>query len=311
MRSADRIAREIATHQHGVVARRQLREHGATRGAIRNLTGPHGRWVPLGDEVLRLTGTADSPDQRTAAGVLDAGPGAVLSYSAAGNWWGLSGCALEPTLVARTSSSRRGSTLATIHRVRFLPGGWTTTHRGVAVVRPEMLALQLFSTSRFERAERLVERLWSLRTFSGASLARFLRAVPLRGVRGSAALRRYFDARGVDYRPPDSGLESRFQQITCDAGLEFRRQVDTGDDEHWTGRVDFLHIDRPFVVEIQSEAYHSSLIDQRADEARMAALRIAGFTVLEVTDTMVWTQPRAVVEKVCEGLELCRRTRRS
>ena len=96
----------------------------------------------------------------------------------------------------------------------------------------------------------------------------------------------------MDYRPPDSGLESRFQQITSDAGIEFRRQVDTGDDEQWTGRADFLHVDRPFVVEIQSEAYHSSLIDSTsADEASMAALRAAGFTVLEITDTMVWTRP--------------------
>jgi len=310
MRSADQIARELAADQHGVVARRQLRERGATRGAIRNLSGPHGRWVPLSDEVLRLDGTANSPDQRTAIGVLDAGPGAALSYSTAGNWWGLRGCALEPTLVARTSSSRRGSSLATIQRVRFLPADWTTTHRGVTVVRPEMLALQLFSTSRFERAERLVERLWSLRTFSGASLARFLRGVPLRGVRGSASLRRYFDVRGVDYRPPDSGLESRFQQITSDAGIEFRRQVDTGDDEHWIGRVDFVHVELPLVAEIQSETYHSSLVDQLSDEARLAALRAAGFTVVEITDTLVWTRPGKVVEKVREGVELCRRTRR-
>ena len=115
----------------------------------------------------------------------------------------------------------------------------------------------------------------------------------------------------MDYRPPDSGLESRFQQITSDAGIEFRRQVDTGGDEQWIGRVDFLHTGRPFVVEIQSEAYHSSLVDQRSDEARLVALRAAGFTVVEITDTLVWTQPRAVVEKVREGLELCRGTRRS
>ena len=68
---------------------------------------------------------------------------------------------------------------------------------GACVVRPEMLALQLFSTSRFERADGWSSDSGPYAAFSGASLARFLRAVPLRGVRGSAALRRYFDVRGV------------------------------------------------------------------------------------------------------------------
>ena len=173
------------------------------------------------------------------------------------------------------------------------------------MARPEMLALQLFATNRFERGERLVERLWSMRLFSGASLHRFLGDVPLRGVRGSAHLRRYFEPRGVDYRPPDSGLESRFDQITRGAGLSFRRQVDSGDEEHWTGRVDFRHEHQPLVVEIQSEAYHSSLVDRRADERRVSALRAAGFTVLEITDTMVWTAPAQVVAELRRALQLC------
>lgn len=302
-------ARRAASEQHGVVARRQLRSLGLTRHQIRNLSGPHGRWVELSDEVLRLDGTPESPDQRTMAAVLDAGPGARLSYGSAGRWWGLQGCKLEPTLVARTGSSRRGSSLATIHRVRFLPERWTTVHRGVPVVRPEMLTLQLFATSSYERGERLAERLWSMRLFSGASLARFLTDVPLRGVRGSAHLRRYFEPRGVDYRPPDSGLESRFDQITRAAGIKFRRQVDTGDDDHWTGRVDFLHERLPLVVEIQSEAYHLSLVDREADARRVEALRAAGFTVLEITDLLVWTAPGQVVARVRDSIEECCRRR--
>jgi very-short-patch-repair endonuclease len=299
----DPTARRLAAEQFGLVTRTQLRAHGLSPHQLTNLIGPHGRWIELTDEVLKLHGSPDSAGQRTLAAVLDAGLGATLSYNSSGNWWGLHGCALEPVHVATTGSSRRRSTLATVHRVRFLPDRWTTVHLGVPTVRPELLALQLFAVSRFDRGERLVDRLWSLRLFSGASLARFLGDVPLRGVRGSAHLRRYFGRRGVDYRPPDSGLESRFDQITRAAGILFRRQVDIGDDAHWTGRVDFLHTVRPLVVEIQSEVHHSSLVDQAADRARLVALRAAGFTVVEITDTMVWTAPASVIAAVRAGLD--------
>lgn len=301
-------ARRLAAHQHGVVAVRQLRALGLNRHQRRNLTGPHGRWEWMSDEVLRLHGTPASPEQRTTAAVLDAGPGARLSYLPGAQWWGLHG-SIREVVVATTSSSRRETSLAIIRRVRFLPDRWTTVHRGVPVARPELVALHLFATDHVERAERRVDRLWSMRLLSGGSLARFLADVPLRGSRGSAALRRYVDERGACYRPPDSGLESRFDQIARRAGLVFRRQVDTGDYEHWTGRVDFRHATLPLVVELQSEAYHSSLVDRRADARRIASLRTAGFVVVEITDTMVWASPDEVVARLRDGIELCRRLR--
>ena len=114
-------------------------------------------------------------------------------------------------------------------------------HLGVPVVRPELLALQLFAVCRFERAESLVDRLWSKRLLSGWSLDRFVGGYCRRGRDGSAGLRSYLEPRGVHYVPPDSGLESRFDQIVRAEEMDFRRQVHTGDEEHWTGRVDFRH----------------------------------------------------------------------
>lgn len=307
MDSADSIARALAARQHGVVARRQLRERGATRGALRNLTGPHGRWVAITDEVLRLNGSPHDDEQTVMAAVLDAGPGATLCALAAAAWWGLRGCPIDPVHVARVGSTRRTSSLCVVHRPRFLPQQWTTEHRGVPVVRPELLALQLFVVCTVERAETLADRLWSNRLFSGRSLQRFLRDTPPRGLPGSAALRRYFEPRGVGYRPPDSGLESRFDKIAKDAGFELRRQVDSGDDEYWTGRVDFRHATLPLIVEIQSEAYHSSLVDTAADATRMETLRAGGFVVVEIADTTVWTRPDAVVAALRDGVRRARR----
>lgn len=295
---ADRSARELAASQYGVVSRHQLRDIGIGRQQIRNLLGPHGRWVELTDEVLRLAGTAPSTAQQVAAAVFDAGPGAVLSHLSAANWWGLSGCPALPVHVTRTSSTTRQPNLAAAHRVRRLPDRWVTCHRGLPVVRPELLALHLYAACRPARAERLVDRLWSMRLLSGSSLGAFLAEVPRSGTNGAAGLRRYHAERGETYRPPDSGLESRFQQIARAAGIPFRRQVDVGDDANWTGRVDFCHEWLPLVVEVQSEAYHSSLVDQRADAARTERLLDEGFTVVEVTDTLVWTAPDSLRDRL-------------
>jgi very-short-patch-repair endonuclease len=55
------------------------------------------------------------------------------------------------------------------------------------------------------------------------------------------------------------------------------------------------------VVEVQSELYHSALTDRVADAARVAALRSAGFEVVEVSEEQVWHRPAEVVQAVREA----------
>jgi very-short-patch-repair endonuclease len=99
--------------------------------------------------------------------------------------------------------------------------------------------------------------------------------------------------------PPASNLERRFAAIVAQAGLpEMRRQVDSGDDDRWVGRVDFRDAHLPLVVEVQSETFHSALTDKVHDEIRSSALRAAGFEVVEVTEEQVWHRPHEVVRAV-------------
>jgi very-short-patch-repair endonuclease len=134
------------------------------------------------------------------------------------------------------------------------------------------------------------------------SLVAFLGALGRRGRNGTAGLRRYVEARGAGYTPAASGVESRTQQVLNDAGIDVRRQVDVGGDRRWTGRVDFVVVGRHVVIEVQSERHHSALVDVAAAAVRIAGLRAAGWTVVEVTDTVVWTQPGVLVEKVREAV---------
>ncbi|MGB6058878.1 MAG: type IV toxin-antitoxin system AbiEi family antitoxin domain-containing protein [Microthrixaceae bacterium] len=292
---------ELALVQHGVVTRAQLREGGLSRAKLRHLID-RGWLIPVTTEVLRLIGAPPSRGQSAATAVLDAGPGAVLSYRSGASWWRVSGCQLKPIEVARIGRSSRGSDLARIHNVRLLSERWTTVLDGIPIARPELVALHLFATCRYEQAERWVERLWSLRLLSSRSLSSLLTEMGRSGRNGTTALRRYLDDRGHDYVPPASNVESRTLQILQTAGIAMRCQVDIGGDS-WTGRVDFYHHIRKVVLEVQSEMYHTALVDRIADLDRLDKLRSNGVTVVEATDTEVFHRPWVVVQRVRAALE--------
>jgi very-short-patch-repair endonuclease len=301
----------LVERQHGLVSRAQLRRLGLSYREVDQFwRSPD--WEAVTDEVVRRTGAPRSTQQATMAAVLDAGPDAVLSHLSAANRWGRSACRLRPFTVVRTSNSRRVSTLATVHRVRALPGQWLTRLDGVPIVRPELLALQLFAVCSEARAERLTDRLWSDRLLSGASVGRFLDDLGERGRNGTAGLRRYLDARGSRYVPPASGLESRVKELLESVGLTLDRQVDSGGAANWSGRVDFRHPVLPFVLEVQSEKFHTALCDAAADDRRRRQLEEDGFTVLEVTDHLVWSDPAEFLRQVRAALTTAaRRSARS
>lgn len=288
---------DLAETQHGLITRPQLRALGLGSDQVRSIVTSR-QWQAVTPTVMRRVGSPRTAAQEVLSAVLDAGPGAVLSHLPAARWWGQRGCALRPVHVTRAAPTRRRCELAVVHRVRRLPPTWLTQLDGVPIVRPELLALQLFAVCSAGRAERLTDRLWSDRLLSGPSVARFLAAMGERGRNGTAGLRRYLERRGDDYVPPASGLESRAMELFREAGVPMRRQVDTGDDITWTGRVDFRHEWLPLIAEIQSERHHTALCDREADANRLATLRRAGYTVVELTDTMVWSQPAEVVERL-------------
>jgi len=80
-------------------------------------------------------------------------------------------------------------------------------------------------------------------------------------------------------------------------GIRFRRQVDVGR-ESWSGRIDFLALGCPLIVEVLSELYHTSLTDVKADAARRERHADMGFLVVEVWDHEVFYTPWVVVERV-------------
>jgi very-short-patch-repair endonuclease len=189
--------------------------------------------------------------------------------------------------------------MATLHEIARLREQHVTVLHGVPIVRPEVVVLQLCGSEHPARAERTLDHLWRRRLVSARSLRRTLDELAAQGRNGVRVLRELLDERGDDYVPPASSLEGRFAEVLERAGqAPMRRQVDSGGDR-WVGRVDFRDEDLPLLVEVQSETYHLALTDARDDEVRLAALRAAGFEVVEVTDAQVWHRPDEVVDAVC------------
>lgn len=289
---------QISRRQHGLVLVEDLNSLEFDHDAIRHLVRT-GRLERLTRRVLRVPGAPETPRQHVMSAVLDASPGAKAGDATAASLWGVPGHLLDPVHVVRADGgSSRKPRHAVLHRIAGLTAAHATILDSIPVVRPEVVVLQLCGSSPRPRAAAALDNLWRRRLLSGASLRRTLGELAGSGRKGVVALRELLHERGDDYVPPASNLEARFETILRRAGEPtMRRQVDVGGDR-WVGRVDFADPDRPLLVEVQSEMYHSALVDRQHDERRLADLRAAGFQVVEVTDVQIWHRPEEVVTAV-------------
>jgi very-short-patch-repair endonuclease len=288
---------EVASDLEGLVIRADLPALGFSKSARAHLVTSRA-FEPHGPRLLRRTGSPATPKQLVLAAVLDAGPGAYLSDGAAVAWWGLPGFDLRDLWVTRPRGiTSTKPTFARLHEVKDLRSEHVTVLQGVPIVRPERAFIQICATAHPKRAERMLDNAWARGLLSGASARRTLDELAASGREGIVLARAILDARPDDYVPPATNLEARTGEILTGTGLRFRRQVDLGGDR-WTGRVDFVAVDRPLVVEVQSERYHASLCDRADDARRRAELEAAGFVVVEVWDIDVWHRPAAVLQAV-------------
>ncbi|MCU1380903.1 MAG: hypothetical protein JWN29_3886 [Acidimicrobiales bacterium] len=289
----EREAVDLAEGQHGVVATWQLRALGMLKQELPRLRDSP-RWTLRSDRVLARSGAPHTDEQALMAAVLDASPGAAIAGPSAAWMWGVPGFPLRPIHVVRHRGvARRPSSLAVVHEVVDLHPTQIRVVRGITVISPGRLVCELAATHT-HRAERVLDWLWTERLLDGRTFRLTVGQLAGRGRPGSTFLRELDAARGPGYVPPASGLERRFMAI-CD--FPMARQVDAGGDE-WCGRVDFKDPELPLIVEVQSEKYHTALVDKAADTARKARLEAAGFVVVEVWDVEVWHHPDVVRERI-------------
>jgi hypothetical protein len=272
------------------------------------------------NRVLRLVGSFETVEQRALAAVLDAGTRAALGGASAAAWWDIPGNRLEPFHVVRLRDHSRTTGRGDHrHEPTLLPDSHVVTLDGIPTLVPARALFAIAGSQPrgaelpwfVERMTRMVDNAWSARLVSGSTLHGMLEEVAQRGRPGIKVMRTVLAERGLDYVPPASNLEARTIKILADGGLPpMRRQVNAGDTTGWIGRVDLRDEVLPLIVEIQSERFHSSLIDKQLDAERIGRLRRAGFVVVELTEIQVWHHPSEVLVAVRAGrAEAARRAR--
>ncbi len=294
----DRALRQLAATQLGVVNRRQALDILPNHQAIDHRLA-RAEWVTEGPRVLRHVAAPTTPHQQALAAVVDAGEGAALSHASAAALWGLPGCALVPPTSPSTggripSATRSGPSTG---YAAFSESALTTLD-GIPVVRPELLMLQLCATVSPGRAERLLDRAWSMRLLSGASTQRVLDEMAGSGVHGVTVLRSCSlteapatfrpraGSKGASPRCSGAPAPNRWNvrstwAIPTGAGASTSSTATT--DWWWRSTA-------------SGTTRRSAIV--RATPPGRPSWSEAGFTVLRFTDFQVFHRPGEVVERV-------------
>jgi very-short-patch-repair endonuclease len=285
----------LATRQHGVVARRQLRELGLSDAAIANRVAA-GRLHRVHHGVYALGHTVLAARGRWMAAVLAAGPHGVLSHASAAALWELRASAaviVDVTIAGGGSRKRPG---LRIHRARDL-AGQTTTHDGIPVTTPARTILDLAATLQRRPLERLLDQAESARLTDIASLAALARAHA--GHRGAGKLLATLDTHAPGTTLTKSELEERFLTLCRDHGLP--QPLVNHDIEGF--EVDFSFPQARLLVEADSWRWHRSREAFERDRHRDAAHARAGYRTLRFTHIQITTDPSTVAQTVRAALE--------
>lgn len=290
----DRRSGDLATLQHGVIARRQLLELGFSAGMIEHraakgwLRSLHRGVYALGHEKLSTRG-------RWMAAVLACGDGAILSHGSAAALWGL----VRP----------RGPIEIVARNYRQSPGLMVRRSRIHLDDREEIDAIPVCSVARtlLDLAgiwdEGHVERVWEEADRLGLLELRAMEQICTRaqGRRGSGVIRRLL---GVAREPvrTRSPLEDRFAVFCRERGLPapaFNCLV-----LDW--EVDALWPRERLVVEMDGFSFHGHRAAFERDRARDAVLQVSGYRVLRLTWRRLEEEPLQIAHEIRSLLELGR-----
>lgn len=282
---------ELATRQHGVVARWQLGRLGIPGRTIEGWVDS-GWLLPLHREVFAVGHRRIGRRGEWWCGVLAYGDGAVLSHRTAASLWGFAAQRRGPVEVTapggRQGTERRGGFW--IHRCK-LPPEDRTERSGIPVTT---VARALFDFAEVESFQRL-EKAWEEADRLHQLQLRAVESVCERGY-GRRALKpiRRLLAEARAAAATRSPLEDRFQRF-CDAyGLPSRLT-----NVHVLGHeVDVLWPAARLIAELDSWEHHGHRAAFERDRARDPKLLLAGYRTIRVTHHRLDKEPTQLATEI-------------
>jgi very-short-patch-repair endonuclease len=268
----------LLSHQHGVVAKEQLRALGFSDAAIEHRLGI-GR-LHLVERGIYAVGRPNlTREGRWMAAVLACGSTACLSHASAAALWGFGRVSHGPIDVSVLVRSRsRRSTI----RLRSRPSlkvSEITLRRGIPVTTPIQTLIDLATELSPSRLERAVNEADKLDLVDPESLRVALEDHA--GEPGVRPLRELLDQ--LTFRLSDSELEVRFRRLAGAAGLPppLTKHPLNGFE------VDFYWPDLGLVVETDGFRYHRTASAQTRDALRDQTHTAAGLTTLRFSHHQV------------------------
>jgi very-short-patch-repair endonuclease len=225
------------------------------------------------------------------AATLACGPDAALSHAAAGALWELRRSAAVLIDVTVPATARRKHPGLRVHTARGLHAE-VTMHVGIPATTPARTILDLAATLQRRPLERVLDSAENARLTDVASLAALARAHA--GHRGAGKLLATLTTHAPGTTLTRSGLEELFLAICRANGLP---QPKVNHDLAGHER-DFVFPAQRLVVEVDSWTYHRSRRAFETDRYRDAALLLAGYRTLRVTDTQLEHDPAGVAATV-------------
>ena len=296
---ADERLRALAAQQLGLITRVQAAELGLDHKAMARRV-ERGEWLVMGSRVLRAAAAPDHALMAGQAALLHVGRDAALATQSSLAFWDLPGFRPEPVELIR---SRGGTTarneLCRVRTSTAFDDGHVAEIDGMRVTTPIRTVFDLAAVLHPLRVARLLDTCHNRGLASWPALHQLVDELGKRGRRGTTLMRGLAAERPVGFRPPESHLEARVNEVLVRAGQRpMTPQVDLGDEDGWIGRVDLVDRADRVALEVQSERFHGSLTDRRRDAERFRRLRAAGWIVIELDDFVVWHRPQQLIDQV-------------
>jgi hypothetical protein len=289
--------KRVLSSQHGVISRRQALSAGLTRAMLERRTRRGGPWQRILPGVyLTVTGTPTT-DQRDMAAMLFAGPGSVITASAALRRHGLRAPDTKTIdVLVPARSKRRSASFVRIHRTTRLPAAYASGSlelaaparavadavRGLTTL-PEVRAVVADAVQRGRcKVAHLTEELADGPAW-GSALFRLALAEITGGIRSAA--------------------EGDFRALVIRAGLPipmFNAQLHSGGvliavtDAWWP--------DAGLAVEVDSREWHLSPADWERTMHRHARMSACGIMVLHFSPRQIRFESAMVVATIRAAL---------